>query len=408
MKRDFVKVLILAPQLLPISGGVGAYTVEIARRMPMDVELTIATLLERGSSLDYEQLVRDANFPKNVNLLFVDTPYKGRFASALSFQSSVRRICRDRVKKGEIDLVHTQSEMSDILLMPSKLGVPIVSTVHSTLRLHREALLKSGSRFGDMSQSERTVYLLGPAMDWFERAYYTNKRHYVAVSEWSRRRIMHDFGVDPTRVEVIHNGVDADLFNPSKKERCADWFPEIADIKTPKILFFSRLATRKGIGHLLKAIPKVVGRTDVHFILAGPGKLPSNDVPKHMMSVLGHVSHDIAPYLYADSDIFVLPSMNENFPISLLEAMASGCSVAATEVGGVPEVLTDRQNGRLFEPGNTEALVEVLVSLVEETDTRLDLARKGRQTVLDRFKWSDTASRTAEHYRRIVGAHTGR
>jgi glycosyltransferase involved in cell wall biosynthesis len=86
--------------------------------------------------------------------------------------------------------------------------------------------------------------------------------------------------------------------------------------------------------------------------------------------------------------------------------MASECGIAATNVGGIPEVLVDGQNGLMFNPGDVDALVETLVSLIEDSEGRHALARKARETVLDRFKWSDAAARTAAHYQEVKDKHS--
>ena len=102
-----------------------------------------------------------------------------------------------------------------------------------------------------------------------------------------------------------------------------------------------------------------------------------------------------------DSDIFVLPSLYENFPLSLLEAMASECSVVASDVGGIPEVIADGINGILVSPTDQEELAEKIKMLADDKDYARSIAKRGRQTVVEKFSWDQTASDTYSYIEKV-------
>ena len=91
------------------------------------------------------------------------------------------------------------------------------------------------------------------------------------------------------------------------------------------------------------------------------------------------------PDLLNALDIFVLPSLSEGLPMSLLEAMACGLPVVATRVGGIPEVVIDGQTGLLVPSQNAQALVQALEVLVQQKTTRMQLGHEGRKRVIDYF-----------------------
>lgn len=103
---------------------------------------------------------------------------------------------------------------------------------------------------------------------------------------------------------------------------------------------------------------------------------------------------------FKQSDIFVLPSLSEGFPLTVLEAMAAGLPVVATKVGGIPEMVKDRETGYLVEPGNIQALAEVLEKAVKnEKLEKMGLA--GWNIVRHKYSWDKVAQKVYEVYQKI-------
>jgi glycosyltransferase involved in cell wall biosynthesis len=209
--------------------------------------------------------------------------------------------------------------------------------------------------------------------------------------------------IQPNQIEVIHNGVDSKRYNPSEKKHFKEYFPELSDIDVPKVLFLSRWAARKGISYLIKAIPKIMKKTDVHFVFAGECRNPR--LLKSLFNkctFLGYITNEKIPSLYASSDIFLLPSLYENFPICLLEAMSSESAVIGTNVGGIPELITNEKNGLIIKPKSTNDIIESVIRLVENPQLRKEFGREARIAVEKQFTWEKIAIKTKEQYQKVI------
>jgi len=396
----------LTSEFLPVRGGIGNYVVELAKRIPTDHEVHVVAPNMKDPIAEARESDEDARslFPSNVHIHRYGRS-GNRSLNNLTFRTSCPGIIRAIVAKYGIDIIHTQSQMPDFFVSPRGLETPIVTTVHTTVEGHIRTLRNPQIDSREMNRFERLVLLGGPLLIALERRYYTNERRYISVSEWGRRDLVAEKRVNPERTRTIHIGVDATRFSPDKKEDAKELLGEIASTGNPKILFLSRMATRKGINVLLKAIPKVHEKVDAEFIIGGPGQLPPGDLPKNGCSYVGYLDPWKVPYMYALSDVYVLPSMFENFPACLLEAMASGCAPLSTTVCGIPEMIESGQNGILIPPNDVEALVKSIIGLVDDHKLRVKLAANARKTVETRFDWSRTVAQTVRYYEDIVDNH---
>ena len=209
----------------------------------------------------------------------------------------------------------------------------------------------------------------------------------------------------PGTYHVIPNGVDIERFAPT--------VPAFDEWRSPdhvNLLFVGRLDPRKGVQLLIEVMPEVVSRTQgrARLVVIGDSYLR----PKFEASVpgavrdrvwfLGHVPKSDLPRWYRTGDIFVSPaSGNESFGIVLLEAMASGCPVVASDIPGYRSVVQPDVNGVMFEPGSAESLAETLVRLVNDPQRRQQLAARGRTRALE-FAWPRVIDRIEAVYREAI------
>ena len=401
-----LRILILTPEFMPVYGGVGNYVLQIARNMPPDVSVKIVTPrhtlgTENASTANDAS---DLKLPSNVEVAYLGSA-TDTFFHNFSFQLNCSRFVPELVRKGEVDLVHSQSAMPDFLISPKRLGAPIVTTMHTTVEGHSQALRETSSGFEQLSLSEKFVLLFGPVLGLLEDRYYTNKRNYITVSRWAKETMTKSLGIDADLIRVINIGVDPSVYNPGKKLAAESRFPQLADISCPKVLYLSRMATRKGINVLLAAAKKVLDKTDAHFVFAGAGKRPEIDLPVGAYTYLGYVPRDVPPLLYALNDVFVLPSFYENFPACILEAMASKCAVISTTVGGIPEMIQDGVNGSLVPPNDVDSLTESLLRIVDDDAARRSHGQKGMEYAVKNYSWPDAAMKTKAYYEEILDKH---
>lgn len=171
------------------------------------------------------------------------------------------------------------------------------------------------------------------------------------------------------------------------------------------VLYLGRLERSKGIFDLLDAVSALrAAIPGIRLVCAGDGDLES--VARyaerlglaHALSLPGWIGPAEKQSFMNRAAVFVLPSHAEGLPISLLEAMAAGVPVVATEVGGIPDVVTDGVNGFLFEPGNIATLERLLRRLMRDPQLGTRLAAAARETVRLRFSADRVLARLDEIY----------
>jgi len=160
---------------------------------------------------------------------------------------------------------------------------------------------------------------------------------------------------------------------------------------TVNVLFLGWIETNKGIFELLSAVKKYEAlQSNFKFVICGKGSQLDNAKSyvlknniSHCFDFRGWVTGEDKISVLADSDILVMPSHREGLPNSLLEAMASGCSVIASSVGAIPDVITDEENGLLIERLNIDGLAKSLLYLLASPEVRYQIAMSARATVQD-------------------------
>ena len=213
----------------------------------------------------------------------------------------------------------------------------------------------------------------------------------------------------PGDFNIIPNGVDVEHFSP-------DVLP-IADFCDGKvnILFVGRLEKRKGLNYLLRAYKRVKQEiSDSRLIIVGPGTRLRHKCEKQIMLegikdvvFVGHASYDELPRFYKSADIFCAPATSwESFGIVLLEAMAVGKPVIASNIEGYASVVTHGVDGLLVPPKDEEMLAQALVSLLRDKSLREQMGAKGRLKAQN-YSWEHVARRVLDYYTRVLSELPG-
>jgi phosphatidylinositol alpha-mannosyltransferase len=210
----------------------------------------------------------------------------------------------------------------------------------------------------------------------------------------------------PGDYRVIPNGVDVTRFHPDRQP-----FERWRDPSRVNLLFVGRLDPRKGLQYLLAAMPEVVARTRgrARLLIVGDsclrGRFAAQVAPaaREHVHFLGHVPGADLPRWYATADIFVSPaSGNESFGIVLIEAMAAGRPVVATDIPGYLSVIHPGEDAEAFPRGDTATLARLLVALIEDPARRARLAQRGRARALE-FAWPRVTDQIESVYREVLG-----
>lgn len=230
-----------------------------------------------------------------------------------------------------------------------------------------------------------------------------------AVSSRLRDDLAFHIGLDPSRIDVLHNGVERSRFEVADRSaaRAALGLPHDAFV----VGSVGRLVAVKNYSMLLQAFADLK-RDDAWLVLAGDG--PERETLRRLgeqlglgarLLLLGH-RNDV-PTVMASLDAFVLASLSEGMSNTLLEAMATGLAVVATKVGGNAEILRDEVDGRLVPSDDAAALASALRALAEFPGMRLEMGRNGRARVAEEFSVEAMVRRYSDYYlenfRRIRG-----
>lgn len=235
------------------------------------------------------------------------------------------------------------------------------------------------------------------------RIWYWQINKIIVVSEKNRLQFQDYFSVRPKKLLKIYNGVNQASLNCtiSKKDSRKQ-----LGLPPEKILIgtVGRLHAQKGHFYLIEAAETVVKKyPESHFVLIGDGelrtKLISQIQQKQMensFSVLGY--RDDIPLILQSLDLFVLPSLAEGFPFAILEAMAAGLPVVATDVGGVREIISPGETGMIVLPANSHELAGVICALLQNEKQMKMLGQQAKQKVFNHFNLKKMYTETYLNY----------
>ena len=204
----------------------------------------------------------------------------------------------------------------------------------------------------------------------------------VAISEAVRAQLITD-GIDPSRIVVVRSGVDLQAVGHALR----GGFGERAGVPedSPFVVCIAALTSEKGLDTLVAAASRVAERTPkIHWAIAGTGplagalsRLAVRSGVADSVHLLGHIDDPTA--LLAEADCVVMPSTSEAFGSSLLDAMALGIPIVASDVGGIPEVVGGA--GVIVPPGNPVALAEAVAAVVGDRALAARLGAAARERV---------------------------
>jgi glycosyltransferase involved in cell wall biosynthesis len=235
----------------------------------------------------------------------------------------------------------------------------------------------------------------------------------ISVSQFLKRELVEWYHLNPEIVQVIHNGVDLERFNPQVDGSKVREDYSIEDC--PVVAFIGRLAPYKGPQFLLEAIPRVLREIpEVKFIFVGSSRFETPKIAETMMiprirdTVIftGYVNDEILPNFYASCDVFCYPSLWEGFGLTPAEAQATGKPVVAFKTCALPEVVQDEVTGLLVRARDSQALAEAIVRLLRNPDLRVKMGRQARHRTENMFSWDKIAQETLGVYEGALEVHS--
>ena len=213
-------------------------------------------------------------------------------------------------------------------------------------------------------------------------------------------------------VDDVLKGVDVDTFTPDGPDvRAAQG---LADRLV--VICVTRLVPIKNLPMMIDAIARVrLTLPDTVLVLVGEGpQLPQLEARARELGIAdavrftGYVPQDATATWYRSADVFALSSDFDNSPNVVLEAMACGLPVVATDVGGLREYVTPEVNGFLTPKGDAAAFADALVAVLRDRSSARGIGRRNRQEALARFSWSASAMRMRDVYARVIDEFAAR
>ena len=287
-------------------------------------------------------------------------------------------------RKGNFDLAFVPKEV-----VPPFLGKPVVVTVHDLFFTRKyNRINEQGLSVSLMENTLATSLHLKKA----ERI--------LSVSEATKRDILEMTSISPDRIQVTPLGIDPQFFRPipNANNLVRDKFK----IEKPYFLNVSSVWwARKNLLRLIDAYGDLLlrSRVDIDLVITGSRgslyepmvQLISKRNLGERVHLLEYVPRGDLPALYSAAQGFVFPSLHEGFGIPVLEAMACGTPVIASNVSSLPEVVASA--GLLVDPYRNDTISDAMEQLAHDTVLRSDLSRKGLSRAMD-FTWKKTAQRT--------------
>ncbi|HWG91682.1 MAG TPA: glycosyltransferase family 4 protein [Candidatus Thermoplasmatota archaeon] len=238
---------------------------------------------------------------------------------------------------------------------------------------------------------------------------YNKAARVFTVTDLEKRFVAHL--ARPDQMVTIPNGIHASQWRtPGDPKRFREW----AGVEGNYILYAGRLASNKGLRHLVDAFARIHQQhPDVSLVLAGKdwGEAAALKAQAERLGVGAKVKipgfvpdRELYSAAFAGCRLFALPSEWEAFGIVLLEAMACGKPCVAAQVGGIPEVITEGVTGHLVPYANAEALAQALHRVLSDPAAATRMGKAGQERALTEFDWARIVDRLEKEYEAIVRA----
>jgi glycosyltransferase involved in cell wall biosynthesis len=292
------------------------------------------------------------------------------------------------------DLVHDNQGLGPGLLLMKSFGVPLVATIHQPLSVDMRNAVAQAE--GLIEKIRRAAYYYPLFMQEFVAR---RLDRIITVSEASARMVEKAFAMPRHRMDVVHNGIDTDLFRPMRVAKDPN-----------NIICVSNSEDRsKGAVYLLQALRYLRDSSDYHLTLVDRPRQQLKLVPRLLrryglstrVRFTGRVTTPQLVRHYCRAQMSVCPSLYEGFGLPAAEAMACGLPVVATSGGALPEVVEDGVTGILVPPADARALAEAMDNLMRDAQLRRRMGHAGRQRILEKFSWRKAALQTEAVYKQV-------
>lgn len=386
-----MKVLMIGTGMFPIpppkEGGVEKHMFNLLKE-----------LAKLGHEVHCISDVSDARQLEGIRMYEVNF---SKLSSPLEFKTWILRgaivelgLCKKSLEvlsREKYDVIHVQDVKGNVpgLFLSFLRRAPLVFTVHGLTPWMR--------KYDSIFEQKFRKFL------WFasELRFLRMTDHIIVVNKAIRDHLISKWNISASKLSYIPNGVEPPFFSEGENHSVREKY----GLPSHYCLFVGQLISRKGVKYLLEALDK---SRNVKCVVVGSGpeklrlarlfeKLELDDKIK----LLGNVPSGDLVGLYHGADFFVLPSISEALPLSLLEAMASELPVVVSDLPGLRDVVTEGNDGFLVPPANAEKLCERMEFLAENTSVCKKMGKNAKETA-KKYNWGEIAKKTVEVYEKVV------
>lgn len=371
-----MKIALVSPYDFSFPGGVGRHVTNLEKRLTaMGNEVKVIAPASRQVGEFGDRFIRIGTplpFPASESVI--------RVSISLHLAPTIKEV----LEREKFDVIHLHEPF-----MPMLCSAVLRFSNTVNVGTFHAAQGKPGYNFGR------------PISTWMLQRRARKLHGHIAVSVPAMRYVSRYV---PDEYDIIPNGVDIHYFRPD-----AQPMEQYLDGKL-NIVFLGRLEYRKGVNYLLKAFLEIKRQMpNTRLLICGPGTrlrgryeqwVKSNRLEDVVFT--GMVSYEELPRYYRTADIFCSPNTgHESFGLILVEAMATGRPVVASNIEGFATVVTHGQEGLLVPPMNSHALAEALLTLINDPARRQQMGAKGLITA-QKYDWEGISQRVLAYYLKTI------
>lgn len=387
-QRFYVKIIQVTQRFYPAVGGVETHVYNICKRL---VERGHEVIVYTSDLLGDNPLTRLPDHAEK-EVEGIEIRHFKAFKLFSNIDASVVMPSMIiALLKSEADVIHAHNycyfPAHSTVLARGINGIPLVLTTHTS----PQSMFPTLRKLYDNTVS-KLIFL---AVD-----------HIVSLTKRDAEYLI-SIGAKREGISVIPNGVDMEVFS-GRGDGVS--FKERYHVDGKVVLFVGRLSREKGLRYLLDAMPDVLkGVPDALLVLVGEDfgildklKMQATQLGIHRkVRFIGPLFGSELLDAYGASDVFVLPSMVEGFSVSLLEAIAMGKPIVATNTGAAPDLISDGVNGFLIEPRNKGQITEAVIRLCQDEKLAKKMG-KMNESIATKYSWNNTVQEIERVYEKVV------
>jgi glycosyltransferase involved in cell wall biosynthesis len=407
-----VRILLATYWGIPDAGGVWAYMQQIQKKLEQlghEVDLMGSTITNKGFHIVNRNLIIDNQeftplLSERLNRTIFPHLHEEQWIYNVEINRYYMELAAAYFGLEHYDLIHTQDVISTRVMSRVKPAhVPLLASIHGTIP--KEIYLQCKEQNPFLIEEEFNKTLIAKVYLALEREGAHSADYIISANKWLKNLLVNKYAVPQEKVKVFPYGLDIASFL-QKADKCDS--PLAPPFNKKVILCTARLTLIKGIHYLLSALAELKQvRNDWVCWIAGEGDMKEELIRQSILLglqqevlFLGHRSD--VPYLLKQSDIFVLPSIQDNQPFSVIEAQAFGKPALVSDAGGLPEMVRHAYTGFISPVGGSDVLAHHLKLLLENDMYRKQMAYNAKAWAVENWSLDLMLNRLLSVYKLLI------